>query len=225
MTEISNRQARTEIIIEELALEVQQHAPKSKQRQIALIKLIRLIQQSGKLHCKYKSQFPLEVYKEALQETFLEVGRKIDRYDPTKAKMLTWVNNLLYWRFVDVSVRYMKNLQQDSSLDSGSNSIYETLRKPLEEDFEYLLQRHHIKNNPSAKKIAAELHIFRTLEEKETFIFLIGALMTRLISLAKAAEIMGMEREAFGDILDLMKIEYSYLTEMDIPVEIGEEIW
>lgn len=77
----------------------------------------------------------------------------------------------------------------------------------------------------SFKRIAAELQIFRTLEEKETFIFVIGALMTRLISLAKAAEIMGIEREKFGDILDLMEIEYSYLTEMDIPIEIGEQIW
>ena len=67
--------------------------------------------------------------------------------------------------------------------------------------------------------IAAEVQLFNTLEQKESFLFILGALTARLISLKKAAETLNLEPETFIKILELMGIEFSYLTEEDIAAE------
>jgi predicted HTH domain antitoxin len=73
---------------------------------------------------------------------------------------------------------------------------------------------------PSIRQnIAAEVQLFNTLEQKENFLFTLGALMIRLVSLQKASEILNLEPEAFLQILDLTRIEFSYLTQDDITVE------
>lgn len=69
------------------------------------------------------------------------------------------------------------------------------------------------------QNIAAEVQLFNTLEQKENFLFVLGALSARLISLKKASEILNLEPEAFLKILDLMGIEFSYITEDDIAAE------
>lgn len=71
----------------------------------------------------------------------------------------------------------------------------------------------------SIQTIAAEVQLFKTVEQKENFLFVLGALTARLISLRKAAEILSLELEAFLQILDLMGIEFSYLTEDDLATE------
>lgn len=67
--------------------------------------------------------------------------------------------------------------------------------------------------------IAAEVQLFNTLEQKENFLFILGALTARLISLKKAAETLNLEPETFIKILELMGIEFSYLTEENIATE------
>jgi predicted HTH domain antitoxin len=67
--------------------------------------------------------------------------------------------------------------------------------------------------------IVAEVKLFNTLEQKESFLFVLGALTARIISLKKASEVLSLEPEAFLQILDLMGIEFSYLTEDDIAAE------
>ncbi|NES92831.1 MULTISPECIES: hypothetical protein [Okeania] len=69
------------------------------------------------------------------------------------------------------------------------------------------------------KNIAAALPIFVEPEQKEKFLFVLGALMTRLISLRKGAEIMGIDAEELLQILDLLGIEFSYLSSEDIEQE------
>ena len=153
--------------LEKLVRKIQQYPPKSKQRQIALNQLVNSIHKSGKLYCKYKFNFPLEVYQDAVQETFLEVCCKIDRYDPSKAKVLTWVKNLLYWRFLDAIACYME-LQQELSLDIPINNTdtclgdtlasppieihkpYDKLVEYFDKDPECLLQQKHVENRPEA---------------------------------------------------------------------------
>lgn len=77
-------------------------------------------------------------------------------------------------------------------------------------------------NRELTKNIASELQLFRTVEQKENFIFLLGALISKVISLQKVAEVMEMEPETLLQILDLMGIEFSYLSENDVA---PEEIW
>jgi predicted HTH domain antitoxin len=69
------------------------------------------------------------------------------------------------------------------------------------------------------QNIAAEVQLFNTLEQKESFLFILGALIMRLVSLQKASEILNLEPKAFLQILDLMGIEFSYLTEDNIAAE------
>jgi len=74
-------------------------------------------------------------------------------------------------------------------------------------------------NRELTKTIAYELQVFKTVDQKENFLFLIGALQAKVISLQKAAEVMEMEPEMFLQILDLMGIEFSYLSENDVALE------
>jgi predicted HTH domain antitoxin len=69
------------------------------------------------------------------------------------------------------------------------------------------------------KEIASQVQLFQSIEQKERFIFVLGALTSRLISLHKAAEIMEMDTEIFLKILELMGIDFSYLTVDDIAIE------
>jgi len=64
-----------------------------------------------------------------------------------------------------------------------------------------------------------EKRLFQSVEQKENFLFLLGALLVRVISLKKAAEVMQLEPTEFLKILDLMGIEFSYLSEEDVVVE------
>ena len=69
------------------------------------------------------------------------------------------------------------------------------------------------------QNIAATLPIFTKRELKEQFLFILGALTARLISLRKAAEMMNIDSEELLKILDLLGIDFSYLSEEDIEQE------
>ncbi|MFN6560499.1 MAG: hypothetical protein RMY28_011900 [Nostoc sp. ChiSLP01] len=69
------------------------------------------------------------------------------------------------------------------------------------------------------RSVASEIQLFNNIEQKETFLFVIGALFSRVISLKKAAELMEIEPDVFLELLDLMGLEFSYLTEQDIAIE------
>ena len=77
-------------------------------------------------------------------------------------------------------------------------------------------------NEKLTQSIASEVQLFQSLEQKENFLFLLGALLARVISLKKAAEVMQLEPGEFLKILDLMGIEFSYLSKDDVA---GEKSW
>lgn len=72
------------------------------------------------------------------------------------------------------------------------------------------------------REIANELQCFKATEEKEKFLFVLGALTSRIISLQKAAEVMGMDRDFFLRLLEILGVEFSYLDEIDVE---GEKNW
>ena len=76
-------------------------------------------------------------------------------------------------------------------------------------------------NAQTFQNIAIEIPVFQKIDQKETFVFMIGALFARLISLRKASEIMDMEPEMFLKLLEIMGLDFSYLTEDDITIEKG----
>ncbi|KYC43207.1 hypothetical protein WA1_14015 [Scytonema hofmannii PCC 7110] len=67
--------------------------------------------------------------------------------------------------------------------------------------------------------IASELTIFPNLEEKKNFLFILGALSARIISLRKAAEIMELDTEVLLKLLEIAGIEFSYLLPEDVEIE------
>ncbi|HON72395.1 MAG TPA: UPF0175 family protein [bacterium] len=69
------------------------------------------------------------------------------------------------------------------------------------------------------KEIIETVPTFKTEEEKEKFLIVLGALSLRLISLAKASEIMGMDRYTFLKFLDAFGVDFSYLDFSDVEVE------
>ncbi len=74
----------------------------------------------------------------------------------------------------------------------------------------------------SLKPILESFPLFKTMEEKEKFLVVVSALNLRLVSIAKASEIMNMSQNSFLDLLDSLNLEYSYLSEKDIETE---KIW
>ena len=69
------------------------------------------------------------------------------------------------------------------------------------------------------KGIASEIQIFQDIEQKESFLFVLGALAARVISLKKAAEVMDVEPEAFLKLLNLIGFDYSFLSQEDVSIE------
>lgn len=74
-------------------------------------------------------------------------------------------------------------------------------------------------NVTTLKEVANELSFTKSLEEREKLLGVVGALVLRKISLAKASEIMSMDREVFLGLLDGLGFEYSYLAKEDVDME------
>ncbi|MBP0021648.1 MAG: sigma-70 family RNA polymerase sigma factor [Cyanobacteria bacterium SBLK] len=90
--------------LKRLALQAQNHPPKSPQRQKTVDRLLREIQASG---CLCRPSVPghlrgayEEIYAIAVQNIFRYLYENIDRYDPEK-EVLQWANFLLRKRFPD----------------------------------------------------------------------------------------------------------------------------
>ena len=74
-------------------------------------------------------------------------------------------------------------------------------------------------NKKGLQNIAANVQIFPDMEQKERFLFVLGALVARVISLKKAAEVMELEVSVLLQLLETMNIDFSYLTDEDIAIE------
>ncbi|MGA9379413.1 MAG: sigma-70 family RNA polymerase sigma factor [Phormidium sp.] len=101
------------------------HPPNSLSRCLGLTKLIRIIQQSGKLW----QERSLE-YEDALQLTWIYFCRNLceavtgDRYDEEKASVITWLN------------AYLKRRLQDCRIETENQKRWRSML-PLNQDREY----------------------------------------------------------------------------------------
>ncbi|MEB3295869.1 MAG: hypothetical protein VKJ24_22175 [Synechococcales bacterium] len=87
------------------------HPIGSLERQRTLTQLIAHMQQSGKIW--QGSGARSEDYAEALQQTWLFLCRNLERYDSSKASLMTWFNNHLKYRLLDQS-RQTQQTQQET---------------------------------------------------------------------------------------------------------------
>ncbi len=68
-------------------------------------------------------------------------------------------------------------------------------------------------------EIASNLPVFEKKEQKQLFLFVLGGLASRLISLKKVAETMELAPDTLLTTLDLLGIDFSYLENLDIEIE------
>lgn len=153
--------------LKQLALEAQQHPPRSQERQIALTKLIDQIYRHNRLTRPYidprLSHLYEDIYSEARLKIVEHICQNIDTYDSQKPVM-AWVNQFFNFRFKDVRDRYMNHIryqhfsidaleklsspkdieriQELSNQDPMSNFMDETemLRELIEEDPDHLFR-------------------------------------------------------------------------------------
>ena len=67
--------------------------------------------------------------------------------------------------------------------------------------------------------VITDFPLFRGYDEKERFFLVLGLLVSRQISFARAAELTGLSREDFSFLVDKLGIEYDFLTEEDVKEE------
>jgi DNA-directed RNA polymerase specialized sigma24 family protein len=173
--------------LEQLALTAKNSPPKSGARRKALSKLINEVQNSNKVFCRGRYDFPEEVYNEALQETWLYICRNIENFDPSIGRVMTWINFILEKRFINVINRHTRQRQQQSldepiRQNDGEGDFQRTLldkieetnfyaRSPewenvrllIEEDPDGRFQQKYIEGNPNANFQAIAI---RRLDEK-----------------------------------------------------------
>ncbi|MBW4634524.1 MAG: sigma-70 family RNA polymerase sigma factor [Iphinoe sp. HA4291-MV1] len=142
---------------------VQQNPPLSRERQLALTRLVNGILQSGRLFHPQRSQFSAaiyqDIYDEVLQELLLYICQNIHKYEPERGSVMTWVNILLSQRFFKQVVQ--KRFRQQRVPKMTVTNLYhlaqpesephltEILKKYIDSDPEHLFKQKHIANYPA----------------------------------------------------------------------------
>jgi predicted HTH domain antitoxin len=67
----------------------------------------------------------------------------------------------------------------------------------------------------SLESVVEDFPLFNEKEQKERFLLVLGLLASRTVTLAKAAEILGMSRSEFSGLLKTIGFQYSYLDEKE----------
>jgi DNA-directed RNA polymerase specialized sigma24 family protein len=158
--------------LRQLALEAQQHPAGSKERQIALTKLIDQIYRHNRLtrpHIGDDSILHLyeDIYSEARLKIVEYICQNIDIYDSQKPVM-AWVNHFFKFRFRDVCDRYRRetrikclSIDDLEKFEQEESDIYQQnypqmqmmedtqrLRELIAEDPDRLFRNKTIKNRP-----------------------------------------------------------------------------
>jgi DNA-directed RNA polymerase specialized sigma24 family protein len=172
--------------LKQLAEIAKQHPLGSKRRNIAVTRLLMVIEGSGRLYCKGRDDYPPEVYHETMQKLRAYVFRMIDRYDPTRAKMMTFINQKLNFLFKEAIQNNQRNQQQEASLSTlistqkgnsdrtledtvvSENYVYlsDRLREMIEEDVENTFRSRCIRGRPEANFQAIALYMIEGYDRR-----------------------------------------------------------
>ncbi|MBH8554933.1 sigma-70 family RNA polymerase sigma factor [Nostocaceae cyanobacterium CENA357] len=160
----NDRRKQLDAQLKELALAAQRYTDLTKGKRIALTRLMNAIWQSGKLVRPYKGQFQLlyeDIYDEAVQNLFFYLcqNNNINRYDPERGEVMTWVNMLLTKRFFPEAIPKVIGKENEINLESSHwetipsfqpISLFEQVRECIESDPELIFCKEHIKGHPEA---------------------------------------------------------------------------
>ena len=109
---------KSSLSLSELVTEACKHPPGTKERQLNLTRIIRLV--SDRLWKEYTPY-----YEDALQETWVYFCRNIcegNTYDSEKASVVTWLNNYLKWRLKDGFIREQQQKKRTASPKIGDDN-------------------------------------------------------------------------------------------------------
>ena len=160
----NDRRKQLDVQLKELAFAAQQYTHLAKGKRIALTRLINAIWESGRLVRPCKGQFQLlyeDIYDEAVQNLFFYLcqEKNINRYDPERGEVMTWVNMLLTKRFFPEAIPKVIGKENEINLDnshlenipsSQPMSLFEQVRECIESDPELIFCKEHIKGHPEA---------------------------------------------------------------------------
>jgi DNA-directed RNA polymerase specialized sigma24 family protein len=156
------------LTIDKLAIEAQNHPANSSKRKKILTILVDKVMRSGELGHPQSGRWSASIFNnlrnEAISETCLEIHRRIEAYDPTRACVMAWINCLLRYQFMAAVTQYFhtspgrdpqERYSPVLSLDllewdvpaEETSSDSPSLEQFLEEDPENLLQV-HIQGHP-----------------------------------------------------------------------------
>lgn len=171
------REALTDDLLKQLALEAQRHPARSPQRQHALNQLIEAIRRSGRLARPHRSKFAPAfydlLYDEAVNQTLTYVCRKIENYDPergTAQKFMNWVNFRLDRQIIECRRDFneqdaqelpnLNDLEAIAAPEPESSSLASEVRNHIATDPEGVFQSTHIRHHPEASFQAIALARF-----------------------------------------------------------------
>lgn len=146
-----------------LAVEACQHPIKSRQRQLALTKIIQMLQQPGIL--KQSAGITQEQYLEARHNLSIYICEKIDNFDPQKGSFLRWAQSNFKWRKRDVMWgahqpnfdsleslcdhdRNWEEILGDRRFAVTGDSLVDGFRKLIKDDPDHKFREAHIRNKP-----------------------------------------------------------------------------
>ena len=169
-------------ILKKMGLTAQKYLVNSELRTYALTELVKAIKLSGKLCRPHSSKFSaslyLNLYEEALSETFAYICLNIDYYDPQRGnrKFMNWVNFKLDKSVLKCYANYQKyarhevySFAQLEQIQQPSNNpdLAQILREYLIEDPDRTFATAHIRNRPDANFSKIALARFSGLSWEE----------------------------------------------------------
>ena len=127
-----------------LAIEAQRHPSRSKERRMALTKLVEKILKSNRLCRPRSGEFPElyeEIYQEAIQKLMIYICQSIDQYKPEKSPVMRWVNFYMEKRFFNDAIREIfgpSNVKLESIPDENNLEQPEKIPLPSELILDYI---------------------------------------------------------------------------------------
>ena len=145
-----------------LALAAQRCPPLSEQRQEVLDELAYEVLLPGRLWRPNDDKFNKDIYDDAVGELLLYICEKLEKYDPTRAPFLVWVNMLLHRRFLNLASSTIPKKSNESVLgiseldilldslvlSKQTLSLFEEIEEYIRSDPEGIFKKECIKNRP-----------------------------------------------------------------------------
>lgn len=157
-----------DVHLQKLIEEARTYPVESWRRRRILNDVIRLITQSGRL---WHEQVPH--YEDALQQTWLYFCKNLDRYDPEKASVITWLDKYLKWRLRDKKYEKRDNASSERLTNHPSSpditqalNLEKTIRHWIETDPDEELRTLDINSRPD---ITAQIILLHRLPPEQSW--------------------------------------------------------